>query len=170
MEVMMADAYGVFIFAKSDDCVMDTQALADAMNEFAWDSSNGKWLADSDNQRIFYGSHLPQYPTVFPERITEFECYCDETDTTYLKSPKDMTDEDWENEVNVCREEAELPVIKETLAAHVSRGWIEIACVSNERARYVTFSSIRINANDKATRRYVFAGTEVGSELTEEAA
>ena len=166
----MADAYGVFIFAKSDDCVMDAQALVVAMNEFYWDLSGGEWVIGSDNQTIFHSCHSAQYPTVFPERVTEIECYCDETGTTYLKSPKDMTDEDWENEVAECRESIELSVIKSALSAHISHGWIEIACVSNEKARYVTFGSIRITADDKASRRYVFAGTKTGSEQIEEAA
>lgn len=164
----MADAYGVFIFAKSDDCVVDTQALVDAMNEFDWDSSGGEWVIGSDNQTIFHNCHSAQYPTVFPERVTELECYCDETGTTYLKSPEDMTDEDWENEVDVNREDVMLREIKAALEKHITTGWIEIAFTSNEKNRHINFGSIRIAVGEQAIRRYAFASTSMGSTWMEE--
>lgn len=166
----MADAYGVFTFTKSADSVIDERSLVEAMNQFQWDTSSGQWLYDEARSGIYHSEYTAQYPTVYPQKIVSVDCYCNQTDTSYKKLAEEMSEQDWENMEECDYEPCELSELKERLIKHVTKGWFEIGYSSNEKQRYVTFGSIRIDADGIATRRYAVSGTISGCGFDEETA
>lgn len=156
----MADAWGVLTFTKSEDCEIDVKALTDAMNQFKWDNWGGKWECDTDNNLLWYDESTAQYPTVFPQIQAEIYCYSESTDSEYTKSLSEMTADDWNNFEDAEYEDCSLEQIKSFLVPFIKAGWIEIACSSNEKQRYVNFGSLRINANNTATRNYYCSGPQ----------
>jgi len=165
----MADAYGVFVFTKSKDCEIEEDGLVQALNSLRWDLDGGEWILDSDNKSIYHSESRVQYPTVIPEIIVKIECYSDDDEKEYFKCIDEMTDEDWDNFVCEHFDEIELSDIKERLIKHIKNGWIEISCVSNEKSRYVTYGSLRVEYGGKISRRCIFSGG-TNSEIFEETA
>jgi hypothetical protein len=170
MEKIMADTYGVFTFTKSDDSIVDESALARALNQFQWDTSCGQWIYDAAAGGLYHSEYAAQYPTVYPQKITTVDCYCDETDTTYTKTAEEMTEQDWENMEGCEYEDCELSELKELLISHIKEGWFEIGYSSNQKQRYVAFGTIRIAADGVATRRYAVSGITSGCGFEEETA
>ena len=164
----MADAYGVFTFTKSDECRINYSLLADAMNNFVWDTSGGKWIFDDKDNSIFRSDYCSQYPTVFPTKYTVFHCYCDINNVDYKKSLAEMNNEDWNNVDESEEEDATLSDIRDATIPFLNSGWIEIAFCSNEKLRYVYFGKIRIHADGAAQRFSIISGPSVGSETQEE--
>jgi len=166
----MADAYGTFVFTQSDDSIIDGEQLVNALNGFRWDFSGGEWGWDEESESISHDQYIAQYPTICPERIVKIECMLDEDGTEYFKSYDDMSEEDWDNVVEEHYEEIDLAEIKKVLGKHISQGWIEIFCRSNEKNRYASIASLRIEADGDATRRYVVWNASKGMETIEEKA
>jgi hypothetical protein len=164
----MADAYGVLVLTQSDDSIIDGNQLVNTLNSFRWDFSGGEWEWDEESKSIFHDQYSATYPTICPDRIAKFECMSEEDGTEYFKSYDEMCEEDWGNVVDEQYEEIDLAEIKKVLGKHISQGWIEIFCRSNEKDRYATISSLRIEAGGNATRRNVFWSARTGIETTEE--
>jgi hypothetical protein len=157
----MSDAYGIFTFTKSDDCIIDEGELVQTLNQFQWDYSNGKWCYDGND---IYQEMVVQYPTVYPHKITNLECYCEETKRTYVKSSvSDMSKQDWENLIDNDSEKCELDVLKIEIMKHIKFGWIELAYSSNENHRHVEFGSLRVEATGSLTRKRMVSGPSSGS-------
>jgi hypothetical protein len=158
----MADAYGTLVMSKSEDCRLDVHGFVNELNLFKWDNESGKWQYEDDF--IFFDTDVAQYPTVFPSRLSEIRCFCENTDTNYTKaSLSEMSDQDWENWEETVFEECELIDIKNSLSKYINSGWVEIACVSNEKQRYINFGLLRIEANGLATRKMYISGPVTGS-------
>ena len=157
----MADAYGMLTFDKSKDCEFDGMEMVKLLNGFEWDSSGMKWKFDEESgylwieRESFFGQ--PQYPTVYP-RFTSL--YWVEGEDGELRDviAADMEKEDFEH---ICESEDEicdLESLSKAISPLIKKGWIEIACTANEKARYVYFESLRIHADGKAFRRSIYSG------------
>ena len=133
----MADAYGMLVFTKSKDCKFYGVKLVNALNQYHWNNEGEPWLYCSKTKYFYLNKNYSvQYPTAFPH----IEINEDEFEIVSLE--------------HLCKEIS--PLIKS--------GWIEIACSSNEKQRYVNFESLRIFADGKASRRQFTSGTITGSE------
>jgi hypothetical protein len=167
----MADAYGTFAFTQSDDSIIDGEQLVHDLNRFRWDFSDGQWEWDEQSKKIFHDEYAAQYPTVFPEIITEIELGLDEDDdesAECCKAYDDMLEEDWENVADINYEAVDLIDIKRVLGKHITQGWIEISYSSQQKSHYASIGSIRIEAGGDATRRYVFWSSDGGTDITEQ--
>ncbi len=160
----MADAWGVLTFSKSVDCEMDGKKLTDDLNIFNWDNWGGKWEHDEETDILFYSEKTAQYPTVFPQIQTVIHCFSEDTKSEYTKLVSEMTKEDWDNFEDADYEDCSLEQIKSIIQKNLYKGWIEIACCSNEKQRYVNFGSLRIDANKSATRSYYCSGPLISCE------
>lgn len=156
----MADAYGVFTFSKSEDCVVDLDGLSKALNGYEWDNSGAKWIYSKsypflrlDDQNFF----SPQYPVAIPEEVVSYSV-CIKPGEWMKKSPNELTDEDWSNAYPSTYATVPLKTLSNVLSPFLDSGWIEIACVANEKLRYVYFQLLRIYADGRALSKYLKSG------------
>jgi len=157
-EIGMADAWGVLTFAKSEDCDIDGKSLVESLNQFQWDKWGGKWEYYEDVKSLYYSNGTAQYPTVFPEIKKIVHCYSEESDSNYSKLVSEMTSDDWDNYEDSDDEYCSLEELKNILIPHIKQGWIEIACCSSEKQRYITFQSLRIDKSNPAIRTSCSSG------------
>jgi len=133
----MADAYGMLVFTKSKDCKFHGAKLVKVLNQYRWNNDDEPWFYCSENKYFYlHKNSSVQYPTVFPE----IEINDEEFEVASLE--------------DLCKE----------ISPFLKSGWIEIACSSNEKQRYVTFESLRISADGKASRKQFTSGLFTGSE------
>lgn len=165
----MADAYGMSTFKKSENAVVDLVGLQTLLNQYEWDNSGAKWgIGDSGLLYIKdYAFDRPQYPTAIPKEVEFYEMFDKEVDgfnTFYQKSPELMTDADWDNLAGIKFRPIDLQKLSEQVMPFLKFGWIEIACVANEKVRYVYFELSRINADGSAYSRRNCSGPCVETE------
>jgi hypothetical protein len=155
----MADAYGEITFAKSDDCVYDVQKMMDVLNTFEWDSSGDRWECYGDTLLGRDGSMFAraQYPMAIPMKVI-FYRVCTEDGEEVQKMPSEMTQDDWDDLIDEEKEPLSLSDLSKAISPLIKNGWIEIACVANEKARYVYFESVRVCADGKVSHRYLRSG------------
>ena len=151
----MADAYGMVTFSKSDDCNLDSEKLKECLNQFEWDNSGAKWSISSSGNLYLdgYGFDRPQYPKAIPREVKAFEIFGKEIDgenTFYQKSPEEMTEDDWDNMAGSVDELISLEKLSGFISPLIESGWIEVACVANEKSRYVYFELFRIYSDGRA--------------------
>lgn len=166
----MADAYGMITFAKSEDCIFDLVKMKDLLNEYEWDNSGAKWVCSNSGTLYIDGYYFdrPQYPTAIPKEV-QFYCLFAENGSFINRRPDDMSEDDWDNLAG--RESIPIPLNKLTArtCSLIQSGWIEIACVGNEKGRYVYFESLRIYADGTASRKRINSGPmTVPEEIFEE--
>jgi len=154
-EVLMADTYGTITFTKSKNCVIDGPNLLDALNEFNWDSQGVKWEYHPENKTLSFG--YTQYPSVTPTIYARCN-FVNEEGAECVKDMADMTEDDFEGLNYFIEEPIPITQLKDKLAPHIKRGWIEIAYSSNEKTREVNFGRLRIAHDGKAFRRTINSG------------
>jgi len=164
----MAEAYGVLAFSKSDDCVFDGRALADALNKFQWNGSGHYWEYYSENDMIAISSCYSKDPTVFLEKHLQIRCFCNASGIRYEKISSDMTERDWLNFVDSDMDLCSLKDLRDAFSRYLIQGWFEIACCYNEKCRYVTFQSLRICASGEVERLRITSGSLSGCSTTHE--
>ena len=155
----MADAYGMLTFAKSDDCIFDAEKMKDVLNQFEWDNSGARWI-NSDNNDLYisnYGFDRPQYPTAIPKGVAEYVLFS--ADGKFIRrNPDEMSEDDWGNLAGSEDVPISLDRLSSMLSPLLQSGWIEIACVANEKARYVYFESLRIYADGRVSLKNICSG------------
>ena len=160
----MADAWGVLTFSKSFDCEMDGKKLTDDLNLFNWDNWGGKWEYDEKTDILFYSEKTAQYPTVFPQIQTVIHCFSEDTKSEYTKLVSEMTKEDWDNFEDADYEDCSLEQMKSIIQKNLYKGWIEIACCSNEKLRYISYETLKIEQNSIAIRSSFCSGPQSNCE------
>jgi hypothetical protein len=148
----MADAYGMIVFSKSEDCTFNSNELEQVLNQYRWEDCDGLWDYDDTRKIFWYESDTVEYPTTNPTIVTSYLIETDQGETKQVLA-KDMKNDDFENVVDEVTEEVSLKQIVQDSSKTLYSGWIELACVANEKSRYVYFDSLRIYANGKATSR-----------------
>jgi len=167
----MADAYGMVTFSKSDDCNLDSENLKECLNQFEWDNSGARWcISNSGNIYLDeYSFDRPQYPTAIPKEIQAYELGDKKFEGEFIfyqKSAGEMTEDDWDLVVGSNYVPISLQRLSDLISPIIKSGWIEIACVGNEKARYVYFEVLRIYADGRAYTKNHISGPfvkEVGS-------
>ena len=165
----MADAYGMITFKKSEDVVVDLVGLQTQLNQYDWDNSGAKWGISGSGLLYVkdYAFDRPQYPTVIPKEVEFYDMFDKEVDgfnTFYQKSPELMTDADWDELAGMEFRPIELQKLSELVKSFLKFGWIEIACVANEREHYVYFELLRIHADGSSYSRRNCSGPYVETE------
>ena len=155
----MADAYGTITFSKSTDCIFDAQELMAVLNTFEWDSSGGTWDCYENELLVRDGDgfDLAQSPLAIPIQVN-FYTVSTQDEEEVQKALSEMTPDDWENIIEEDLEPMPLSALSEAISPLIDNGWIEIACVANEKVRYVYFESIRVCADGKVSHRYLRSG------------
>lgn len=156
----MADAYGGLVTCISEDCVIDGDALAAAMNEFdGWCSDAVQWKYCDDNghgDELIYPDGVDcsyvQYPSVDLREIYRITVE-DQDGAVREVLAENASGEDWDNVINFEYREITLATISNVFAPHIKSGWFEIACSSNEKMRYVEFLRLRIYADGRVVRK-----------------
>ena len=152
----MADAYGTLIFSCSEDVQLKGKKnLVEALNNFNWDNSGGKWAIDKT--RIFYEGMEVQYPTTYPEQTKSFILQKDGVRTKIDIS--ELTDEQEDFIFDVESEVVSLENLRNLIASFIKKGWIEIACIANEKSRYIYLEELRIYSDGRAHRKNSFIGS-----------
>ena len=159
----MADAYGMVTLSKSDDCFFDSEKLKECLNQFEWDNSGAKWSISTLGNLYLdeYYFDRPQYPTAFPKEVNLFEMFDAEVsglNASYTKTPEEMTEEDWDRLEGTIEIPISLQKLSSLISPIIDSGWIEVACVGNEKTRYVYFELFRIYADGRAYLKAVTSG------------
>lgn len=160
MELIMSDAYGTITFSKSNDCIIDSLMLVEALNQFNWSNDGSDWMYSEDNETIRITSSRIQYPVAIPE----FDEYIhvknnDGTWTTY--DAKEADDSIFDQICSATSAPYSLEELSRRLSPHIKNGWIEISCNANEKARYSYFQSLRIYSNGITKKRNIWSGPNV---------
>lgn len=155
----MADAYGMITLAKSEDCIFELVKMRDLLNEYEWDNSGAKWACSNSDALYIEGYCFgqPQYPTAIPKEV-QFYCLFAGNGSFINRRPDDMSEDDWDNLAGVDSIPIELNKLAASVCPLIHSGWIEIACVANEKARYVYFESLRIYSDGRVNRRRISSG------------
>jgi hypothetical protein len=162
MEKIMADAYGTITFTKSSDCTLDSAALIDALNSFKWSSDEVSWVLDEEDSRISINSWSPQYPVAIPE-FDELIHIKNEDGTWTTHKASDVNEDEIESTYTYTVSPYPLATLSQRLSQHINSGWIEIACVANEKTRYVYFQSLRIHSDGRSSKINTWTGPWVES-------
>ena len=162
----MADAYGMLVFTKSKGCEFDAEKLKKVLDWYEWNNQGSQWVYDPKQKEFYFDEYQLQYPTVIP-----FETISYEVDDGHgsLKTvlSSDMTGDDFENTYDDERAPVPLERLCKEISQTIDKGWIELACTSNEKQRYITFECMRIDSKGNATRQGYMSGT--GHHLFEKA-
>lgn len=150
----MADAYGKLIFSCSDDAKFNSEKIVQTLNYFIWENWGGKWIIE--NNKIYYDGCTIQYPTVYPTQITSLILLIDGVEIKI--HPSELTEENEEFQHDDEVDFVPLEDLRNAIGGFIKNGWIEIACIANEKIRYIYFEELRIYSNGKAYRRKSFVG------------
>lgn len=158
----MSDAYGSITFKKSDGCSFDCSQLAEELNSFNWSNDEAKWLVNEESDSLHLDSRNPQYPLAIPE-FEEFIHIRNEDGSVTTFEASEVN----EDHLNEMYGSTYSPYTLKTLSQRISpllrEGWIEIACVANEKARYVYFQSLRIYSDGRANKINTWSGPTIDS-------
>ena len=127
----MADTYGTITFTKSQDCTFNPSSLIKELNCFNWSADETKWLLHERDLDLFVDSSTPMYPVAVPL----------------------IEDEDKFPHI-----EYSLKTLSQRISPHIYSGWIEIACVANEKNWYVYFQSLRIYSGGRTVKFFKCSG------------
>ena len=158
----MSDAYGSITFKKSDGCSFDCSQLAEELNSFNWSNDGAKWLVNEESDSLHLDSRNPQYPLAIPE-FEEFIHSCDEDGTWTKVEASGASEEDWLDMCAITTSPYALKTLSQRISPLLREGWIEIACVANEKARYVYFQSLRIYSDGRANKINTWSGPTIDS-------
>ena len=157
----MADAYGYFLFHKSEDCVLDEKELLKKLNKYRWNFSQDLWKIDARSGRISTDNLEVQYATVFPSRITKVEYENMDGDEIEITMEEFLELEDQNLPFSVTDDyEPELEEICEDIASAISKGWIEISYISMITLRERSFGALQIDEFGQGKRTRTFSGYE----------
>lgn len=155
----MAEAYGTLTFTKSEDAQFDVSALVKHLNQHSWDNWGGEWIEnEGDGFDIYYSCRQAQYPTVFPEYDSEYFIKGPNTNETYSKAANQISAEEEENIWDIVSEDVPLTLLAQEISPLSKQGWIELACSSNEKQRFVECGVSRIFSSGNANRRLFRSG------------
>jgi len=132
----MADTYGTITFTKSKDCTFNPSSLIKELNCFNWSADETKWLLHERDLDLFVDSSTPMYPVAVPL----------------------IEDEDKFPHI-----EYSLKTLSQRISPHIYSGWIEIACVANEKNWYVYFQSLRIYSDGRTAKFFKCSGQIIDS-------
>jgi len=132
----MADTYGTITFTKSKDCTFNPSSLIEELNCFNWSAGETKWLLHERDLDLFVDSSTPMYPVAVPL----------------------IEDEDKFPHI-----EYSLKTLSQRISPHIYSGWIEIACVANEKNWYVYFQSLRIYSDGRTAKFFKCSGQIIDS-------
>lgn len=151
----MADAYGTLLLSHSDDAVFCKAEMINELNKLRWDSWGGNWAIDRSNI-IFYDANTVQYPTVFPTQIKFVTLLID--GEKKVLHPSEVTEDLEDFLLSEDEETIPLYLLRDSIKNFIKMGWIEIACVANEKQRYVYMQKIRIYSDGRAFRTNSWVG------------
>ena len=155
----MADAYGYFLFNKSEDCVLDEKELLKKLNKYRWNFSQDLWKIDARSGRISTDNLEVQYATVFPSRITKVVYEHLDGDEVEITMEEFLELEDQNLPFSVTDDyEPELEEICEDIASAISKGWIEISYISMIQVRDRSFGALQIDESGRGKRTRTFSG------------
>lgn len=160
----MADAYGMLTFTKSDDCSFNGCDLEKILNKFKWDDSSTEWFYDSESNCMWLKRDTyfePQYPTAYPKYANVY-ILKDINENFKEVLAVDMKQEDYDLVFDMEYESSKLKDLSLKISPTITTGWIEIACVGNEKGRYVYFESLRVYSDGRATQRNIWSGSTLG--------
>ncbi len=155
----MADAYGMLVFSKSKDCKFDSKKLKGVLNRYEWNNDGFPWEYDSKSKRFYFNLNQLQYPTVIPFETISYEVDDGKGSLKTVLS-HDMTAEDFDNVYDDKRAHVSLKRLCKEISKTLKSGWVELACTSNMKQRYVIFECMRVDSNGKATRQAFTSGLE----------
>lgn len=135
----MADAYGT-ICLNYDTMFGDLEKIADALNAYAWDSSeDGKFVVTEDPCRqlpyLFFETDFPQYPMAIP------------------------VNKGWDHAI-------ELSELCEAVAPHLHIGELVITATANEKARYNYLERLIIRADGSGEQLKIGSNTKDDMHVT----
>jgi hypothetical protein len=104
-----------------------------------------------------YGFDRPQYPVAVPKEVVAYNI-CVNPSEWIKKSPDELTDEEWLNADDPIYCSVSLKTFSEEVSPLLNSGWIEIACVANEKLRYVYFELLRIYADGRVLSKFHESG------------
>jgi hypothetical protein len=151
LESKMADAYGVVTFTRSEDCQMDIEGLRGILNQFSWDTSGAKWEI-TESESLCLDTYVAQYPTAIPAELKDYVSLR-ERGAFYEILRERIARKNWDNEVGEIEVPTALEILTQIICPLMQSGYIEIACVANEKMRYVYFESLHISADRNANWR-----------------
>ena len=96
-----------------------------------WSADETKWLLHERDLDLFVDSSTPMYPVAVPL----------------------IEDEDKFPHI-----EYSLKTLSQRISPHIYSGWIEIACVANEKNWYVYFQSLRIYSDGRTVKFFKCSG------------
>ena len=158
----MSDAYGTITFKKSDDSSFDSSQLAEELNSFNWSSDGAKWLVNEESDSLYLDSRNPQYPLAIPE-FEEFIHIHNEDGSVTTFEASEVNEDDLNEMYGSTYSPYALKTLSKRMSPLLREGWIEIACVANEKARYVYFQSLRIYSDGRANKINTWSGPTIDS-------
>jgi len=153
----MSDAYGTITFKKSDDSTFDSSLLAEELNSFNWSNDGAKWLVNEESESLYLDTRNPQYPLAIPEFEEFIHIHNEDGSWTTFEASK-VNEDDLLEMYGTTNSPYALKTLSQRISPLLNEGWIEIACVANEKARYVYFQSLRIYSDGNAKKSNVWSG------------
>ena len=151
----MADAYGTLIFSCSVDAKFNRKKIVETLNKFSWENWGGKWI--SEGNKIYYDGNTIQYPTVYPVQTSSLILLIDGVKTKI--HPSEITEENEQFTYDTETEDVPLENLRNAIGGIIKNGWIEIACIGNEKKRYIYLEELRIYSDGRAYRKKSFIGS-----------
>ena len=158
----MSDAYGSITFKKSNGCSFDCSQLAEELNSFNWSNDGAKWLVNEESDSLHLDSRNPQYPLAIPE-FEEFIHIRNEDGSWTTFEASEVNEDDLLEMYGSTNSPYPLKTLSQRISPLVREGWIEIACVANEKARYAYFQLLRIYSDGRAKKINTRSGPTVDS-------
>ena len=158
----MSDAYGTITFKKSDDSSFDSALLSKELNSFNWSTDGARWLVDKESESLYLNSSKPQYPLAIPE-FEEF-IHVRNSDGSWTRfEASEINEDDLVDIYGVTFSPYPLKTLSQRISPLIKEGWIEIACVANEKARYAYFQLLRICSDGRAKKINTWSGPTIDS-------
>jgi hypothetical protein len=160
----VSDAYGAILASQSSDCEIDGDRLVEALNDYEEWAANSdvKWVykvTDKDKQLIYFDSGDPwlvQYPSVNVTQLSHVIMHSKGSEPKRIVA-EDATEEEFDNAAEWEFAQVPLSQISEEISPHIQKGWFEVACCSNEKARNVEFMRLRVHAGGLVEKLHIYS-------------
>ena len=163
----MADAYGIFIFSKSKDCIINAAKLVNKLNSYRWAQDDLEWCSRPDDVNVIYcDTRCSQYPTVYPLKTIRTQIELDDGTEVWVDEVPEFCDK--EDVVKVETAEVDLDSLCADISQAIDSGWIQIGLSANMKQRYAYYQTLQIYSNGQGVRTYALTGYQFPQGVTTE--
>ena len=153
----MADAYGTLLFAMSENCKVDHDALLKKLNSYEWSESGTKWELTGTGS-IISDEERSAFPTTYPKKLESVVVESDKGDELILKPEELESNFEGFEILEYKHRYPELDEICLDLAQPIHYGWIQVSLTATMSRQYGMFQALTVYSNGEGVRHYCMTG------------